>query len=119
MCSVAEASPPPVASPATSLHAELREIIPRETTNLAWVSVAFAAVLGSIYPFIRKVDDLFNISTELAIVMVTVAVLASKTHTKKGQVIHDVFVSKRQPFVGGCFSFSFCSAVLKMKRRIT
>ena len=53
-----------------------REVIPRQTDILAWVSVAFAATLACIYPFIRKVDDLFNISTELIVVTVAVVVLA-------------------------------------------
>ncbi|CAM9581548.1 unnamed protein product, partial [Hapterophycus canaliculatus] len=52
------------------------EAIPRQTGILVWLSVAFAGVLACVYPFIRKVDDLFNISTELIIVTVIIVLLA-------------------------------------------
>lgn len=39
----------------------------------------FAGILACIYPFIRNVDDLFNISTELAVVTVAIMALARKT----------------------------------------
>lgn len=60
-----------------------REIIPRQIGILAWISLAFAAILACIYPFIRKVDDLFNISTELAIVTVAIVLLARKLQTHR------------------------------------
>jgi len=58
-----------------------RDIIPKQTGILAWVSIAFAVVQACLYPFIRKVDDLFSISTELAIVTAAVGLLArEKSH---------------------------------------
>lgn len=72
--SLNSASPPPYVR---------REVIPRQIGILAWISLAFAAILASIYPFIRKVDDLFNISTELAIVTVAVILLARKLQTHR------------------------------------
>lgn len=39
-----------------------------------------AVVLVCIYPFIRNVDDLFNISTELITVTVTIVVVTGEAH---------------------------------------
>eukprot|EP00752_Nemacystus_decipiens_P003194 g2955.t1 len=55
---------------------EIWEIIPKQIDILAWISIAFAVILACIYPFIRKVDDLFNISKELALVTVAIILLA-------------------------------------------
>ncbi|CAM9547941.1 unnamed protein product, partial [Scytosiphon promiscuus] len=49
---------------------EIWEIIPKQTSILATTSLVFACCLACIFPFIRKVDDLFNISTELIAVTV-------------------------------------------------
>eukprot|EP00752_Nemacystus_decipiens_P003432 g3173.t1 len=51
------------------------EIIPKQTTISSWVSIAFAVILACLYPFIRKVDDLFNISKELIAVTVVIMLL--------------------------------------------
>ncbi|CAM9626174.1 unnamed protein product [Pylaiella littoralis] len=55
---------------------EIWEIIPEQTDILATLSLVFVGVLALIFPFIRKVDDLFNISTELIIATVLLMILA-------------------------------------------
>ncbi|CAM9554972.1 unnamed protein product [Scytosiphon promiscuus] len=52
------------------------EIIPKQAGVLAATSLAFTVCLACIYPFIRKVDDLFNISTELIVVTALLLVLS-------------------------------------------
>eukprot|EP00752_Nemacystus_decipiens_P003193 g2954.t1 len=52
------------------------EVIPKQVDILATVSLIFAASLACIYPFIRRVDDLFNISKELVIVTALLLILS-------------------------------------------
>lgn len=44
---------------------------------------AMAVTLACIYPFIRNVDDLFSISTELIIVTAAIVLLASEAHESR------------------------------------
>ncbi|CBJ33441.1 expressed unknown protein [Ectocarpus siliculosus] len=55
---------------------EVWEIIPKQTTILTTEALVFAVTLACIYPFIRNVDDLFNISKELLLVTVAIVCLA-------------------------------------------
>ncbi|CAM9607173.1 unnamed protein product [Ectocarpus sp. 4 AP-2014] len=55
---------------------EVWEIIPKQTTILTTEALVFAVTLACIYPFIRNVDDLFNISKELFLVTVAIVCLA-------------------------------------------
>ncbi|CAN0055950.1 unnamed protein product, partial [Hapterophycus canaliculatus] len=57
---------------------EVWEIIPKQARVLSTTCLVFTGCLACIFPFIRKVDDLFNISTELVIVTALLLILSSK-----------------------------------------
>ncbi|CAM9457898.1 unnamed protein product [Ectocarpus sp. 13 AM-2016] len=56
---------------------EVWDAIPKQTSILKTQARVLALMLVCIYPFIRNVDDLFNISTELITVTVTIAVVTT------------------------------------------
>ncbi|CAM9379421.1 unnamed protein product [Ectocarpus sp. 6 AP-2014] len=56
---------------------EVWDAIPKQTSILKAQARVLAVTLVCIYPFIRNVDDLFNISTELITVTVTIVVVTT------------------------------------------
>lgn len=58
--------PPPLSlvhvTSCSALSLREREVIPKQTSMTSWISIAFAVALALLFPFIRKVDDLFNVS---------------------------------------------------------
>ncbi|CAB1121470.1 unnamed protein product [Ectocarpus sp. CCAP 1310/34] len=60
---------------------EVWDAIPKQTSILKTQARVLAVMLVCIYPFIRNVDDLFNISKELITVTVTIAVVTCEAHS--------------------------------------
>ncbi|CAB1121467.1 unnamed protein product [Ectocarpus sp. CCAP 1310/34] len=87
---------------------EVWEIIPKQITILTTMALVFAVTLACIYPFIRNVDDLFNISKELFLVTVAIVCLAGAVVQKATAEWGGVY---EQRWLGNNISF-FIAAVL-------
>eukprot|EP00904_Undaria_pinnatifida_P004013 jgi/Undpi1/13612/HiC_scaffold_9.g03266.m1 len=82
------------------------EIIPKQNDILITMSIVFAGLLAALYPFIRKVDDLFNISTELVVVTIALVCLAA---TQK--VVSEYEELSQHRWLGGNLMLIFSAAV--------